>query len=71
MTFDVGSNSPFVSQANTRKENLAIYQKSLGAFSQIPLQMYTVNATMYFGICHRKINIDQDCRSWSLLHMIP
>ena len=40
MTFDVRSNSPFVSQSNACawKENLPIYQKSLRAFFQAPLQ---------------------------------
>ena len=40
MRFDVKSNSPFGSQVNKTiwKENLAIYQKPLGAFFQAPLQ---------------------------------
>ena len=43
VTFDVSSNSPFVSQVNKYKaiwkEIQAIYQKSLGAFFQAPLPM--------------------------------
>ena len=49
MTFDAISNSPSNSQLNTRKENferrkenLVIYQKSLKAFLQAPLQLFLV-----------------------------
>ena len=46
MTFDAMSNSPRHSQLNTRKflnENLVIYQKSLNAFLQAPLQLIPTN----------------------------
>ena len=46
MTFDAMSNSPSHSQINTRKiwnENLVIYQKSLKAFLQAPLQLIIDN----------------------------
>ena len=55
MTFDAMSNSPSHSQLNTRriwKENLGIYQKSLKAFLQAPLQLPTVlySTLQYNGI---------------------
>ena len=43
MTFDAMSNSPSHSQTEYEEiwnENLAIYQKSLKAFLQAPLQLY-------------------------------
>ena len=52
MTFDAMSNSPSHSQREYKEiwsENLVIYQKSLKAFLQAPLQLFSTNQMLVFG----------------------
>ena len=69
MTLDVMSNSPFVSQANTRisKENLVFNQTSLGAFYTHSFNYVLLILLNNYSLLPSSITASKNCYTLTLL----